>query len=78
MAVSIRKTDSWNKMRELKQTVLPENKEVVWHYEYLRATLSERDVKFEKKLPVFQDVKDQLVDDIIGPWVKSLSLACRF
>ena len=38
---------------------------------YLQARLSERDVKFEKKLPVFHDVKDPLVDDVIGLRVKS-------
>ena len=41
------------------------------HYEYLRDRLSKRGVKFEKKLPVFHDVKDELEDNIIRLWVKS-------
>ena len=50
---------------------MPLQKEVIWHFEYLRGKLSEKSVKFQKKAPGYNDVRVQLLDDIISLWVKS-------
>ena len=55
----------------MKRNALPLQKEVIWHFEYLRGKLSENSVKFRKKAPGYNDVRVQLLDDIIGFWVKS-------
>jgi len=46
-------------------------RKVIWHFEYLRGKLSENSVKFQKKAPGYNDVRVQLLDDIIGLWIKS-------
>ena len=69
--MATRKLDELSHAREMKRNALPLQKEVVWHFEYLRGELSENSVKFEKKAPGYDDVRVQLLDDIIGLWVKS-------
>ena len=49
--------------------VLPINRSVVNHYQYLRKNL--RNFKFLKKSAVFADVKQQLVNDVREIWLKA-------
>ena len=49
--------------------VLPTNRGVVNHYQYLRKNL--RNPKFRKKSAVFADVKQQLVNDVREIWLKA-------
>ena len=51
--------------------VLPSNRNVVNHYEFLRKTLCSTDPKFFKKLPVFTDVKQELVNNVREIWLKA-------
>ena len=69
--MATRKLDDLSYAREMKTNALPLQKEVIWHFEYLRGKLSENSVKFQKKAPGYNDVRVQLLDDIIGLWVKS-------
>ena len=48
---------------------LPTNKSVVNHYQYLRKHL--KNPKFLKKLAVFTDVEQQLVNDVREIWLKA-------
>ena len=69
--MATRKLDDLSYAREIKRNALPLQKEVIWHFEYLRGKLSENSVKFQKKAPGYNNVTVQLLDDIIGLWVKS-------
>ena len=69
--MATRKLDDLSYAREMKRNALPLQKEVIWHFIYLRGKLSENSVKFQKKAPGYNDVRVQLLDDIIGLWVKS-------
>ena len=51
--------------------VLPSNRNVVNHYEFLRKTLCSTDPKFFKKLPVFTDVKQELSNNVREIWLKA-------
>ena len=51
--------------------VLPTNRSVVNHYQYLRKNLSTTNSKFLKKSAVFADVKQQLVNDVREIWQKA-------
>ena len=65
-----RKLNDLSYAREMKRNALPLQKEVIWHFEYWRGKLSENSVKFQKARG-YNDVRAQLLDDIIGFWVKS-------
>ena len=68
--MATRKSNDLRCAREMKRNALPLQKEVIWHFEYLRSKLSKNSVKFQKS-PGYNDVRVQLLDDIIGFWVKS-------
>ena len=55
----------------MKRNTLPLQKEVIWHFEYLKQKLRENSIKFERKLPVYIDEKEQLLKDVISLWKKS-------
>jgi len=57
--------------REMRRNMLPLNKEIIWHYDYLRTNLREVDANFQKKVPNFTDVKSLLLEDIIGIWKRA-------
>ena len=71
MAACTRKLDCLRKAKEMKRNTLPLQKEVIWHFEYLKQKLREKSIKFERKLPVYNDVKEQLLEDVISLWKKS-------
>ena len=45
--MATRKLDDLSYAREMKRNALPLQKEVIWHFEYLRGKLSENSVKFQ-------------------------------
>ena len=51
--------------------VLPTNRSVVNHYQYLRKNLSTTNPKFLKKSAVLADAKQQLVNDMRELWLKA-------
>ena len=51
--------------------VLPTNRSVVNHHQYLRKNQSTTNRKFLKKSAVFADVKQQLVNDVHKLWLKA-------
>ena len=51
--------------------VLPTNRSVVNHHQYLCKNLSTTNPKFLKKSAVFADVKQQLVNDVRKIWLKA-------
>ena len=69
--MATRNLDDLSYAREIKRNAWPLQKEVIWHFEYLRGKLSKNSVKFQKKSLGYNDVRVQLLDDIIGVWVKS-------
>ena len=69
--MATRKLDDLSYVKEMKRNALPLQKEVIWHFEYLRGKLSGNSVQFQKKAPSYNDVRVQLLDDIIGFWVRS-------
>ena len=71
MAACTRKLDCLRKAKEMKRNTLPLQKEGIWHFEYLKQKLRENSIKFERKLPVYNDVKEQLLEDVISLWKKS-------
>ena len=50
---------------------LPGNRNVVNHYQFLRKTLRSTDPEFFKKLPVFADIKQKLVNNVCDIWLKA-------
>ena len=58
--MATRKLDDLSYAREMKRNALPLQKEVIWHFEYLRGKLNQKFVKFPKKAPGYNDVRVQL------------------
>ena len=56
------------KCKKLQESVLPLNVDVISHYYFLRKFYSNPDPKFLKKLPYFNDLKDDTVNDVIKIW----------
>ena len=56
------------KCKKLQESVLPLNVDVISHYYFLRKFYSNTDPKFFKKLPYFNDLKDDTVNDVIKLW----------
>ena len=68
--MATRKLNDLSYAREMRRNALTLQKEVIWHFEYLRGKLSENSVKFQKKASDYNNVGVQLLDDIIGYSVK--------
>ena len=73
---AVKRSDSASvmiKCKKLQESVLPLNVDVISYYYFLRKFHSNTDPKFLKKLPYFNDLKDDRVNDVIKIW-KTASL----
>ena len=64
-------TKSMQTFKELEKNMLPLNSNVVGHYFYLRNQLTVTNSKYFNKLPYYEDVKDQLLLDVLSIWTKA-------
>ena len=55
----------------MKKNALPLQKKVIWHFEYLKVRLQANSVKFERKAPGYDDLRVQLLNDVISLWERS-------
>jgi len=72
--MSVTRSDSRKsliKYDSLPDNVLPTNGNVLNHYHHLRKELTKTDPRFFKVLPSFLDVKQKLISDIFGIWLKA-------
>ena len=56
---------------ELRETVLPTNKEVLQHYFFKRNIIQQTNAKFLKKFPEFTDLKYEVAADVAKLWIKA-------
>ena len=66
-----RSSEKYIKAAELKENVLPTNKEVLQHYFFKRNVISHTNAKFLKKFPEFTDLNYEVAVDVAKLWIKA-------
>ena len=64
------------KCKKLRESVLPLNVDVISHYYFLRKFYSNTDRKFLKELPYFNDLKDDIVNDVYNQNMENSKPSC--
>ena len=66
-----RSSEKYIKAAQLKENVLPTNKEVLQQYFFKRNVIQHRNAKFFKKFTEFTDLKYEVAADVAKLWIKA-------